>query len=266
MVTTYTYVSSCSTCDFKGKGFKKFTVHAKLLVIIFIHLLSISFSSNLNAKVKTPSSQRSINAILGVEKTLKERLIEKGLTYGSPIFIRIFKESSVLELWVENKNKTYSLFENYNICDFSGELGPKLKQGDWQSPEGFYFVKPIQLNPWSRFHLSFNLGYPNRYDRSYNRTGSALMVHGNCVSVGCYAMTDPYIDEIYALANAALENGQPFFRVHAFPFKLTSERLAKEKNNRWHSFWINLKEGYDFFEQKNIPPNVEVKNKRYVFD
>ena len=158
------------------------------------------------------------------------------------------------------------MFKSYAICSFSGDLGPKLKQGDWQSPEGFYFVKPIQLNPWSQYHLSFNLGFPNRYDREHSRTGSALMVHGDCVSIGCYAMTDPQINEIYSLASAALENGQPFFRVHAFPFKMTDERLAKETQNPWYSFWQNLKTGYDIFEQSAIPPNVTVNNKQYVFD
>jgi len=238
-----------------------------LLTIYFLVMIVSFFSTNYtHAETKTPSSQRSIKAINSVKNSLKQQLILKGLTYGSPVFIRIFKESNELEVWIENTDKKYSLFKNYKICIFSGNLGPKIKQGDWQSPEGFYFVTPNQLNPWSSYHLSFNLGYPNRYDRAYKRTGSALMVHGNCVSIGCYAMTDKYIDEIYALVNAALANGQPFFRVHAFPFKLDATRLAKEKDNQWYSFWQNLKEGYDYFEEKGIPPNVEVKNKMYVFD
>ena len=218
------------------------------------------------AKPDIPTSQRSINAITKVETSLKQQLTTKGLDYGAAIFIRIFKESSQLEVWIEAKNRKFILFKSYDICTFSGDLGPKLKQGDWQSPEGFYFVKPIQLNPWSRFHLSFNLGYPNSFDRAHGRTGSALMVHGNCVSIGCYAMTDKNINEIYALVNAALEKGQPYFRVHTFPFKLSTERLGKEKNNQWYSFWQNLKEGYDYFENNGIPPNVEVLNKKYVFD
>ncbi|MCP3866894.1 MAG: murein L,D-transpeptidase, partial [Gammaproteobacteria bacterium] len=156
-------------------------------------------------------------------------------------------------------------FRNYEICTFSGTLGPKLKQGDKQSPEGFYFVGPGRLNPWSRFHLSFNLGYPNRYDRFHGRTGSALMVHGRCVSIGCYAMTDLYINEIYALAVAAFKSGQPFFRVHVFPFKLESERLSEYEDSQWHAFWLNLKEGYDYFNRHKKPPNVEVSKGRYVF-
>jgi len=233
------------------------------LSMILILILSIK---NLCAEPKIPSSQRSIKAINSVENLLKQQLNLKGLKYGSPVFVRIFKESSNLEVWIENNDKKFTLFKTYEICNFSGDLGPKTKQGDWQSPEGFYFVTPNQLNPWSSYHLSFNLGYPNRYDRAYKRTGSALMVHGNCVSIGCYAMTDKYIDEIYALVNAALENGQPFFRVHAFPFKPDNTRLAKEKDNQWYSFWMNLKDGYDYFEENRIPPNVTVKNKMYIFE
>jgi murein L,D-transpeptidase YafK len=122
------------------------------------------------------------------------------------------------------------------------------------------------MNPLSNYHLSFNLGYPNSYDRLHGRTGSALMVHGSCVSIGCYAMTDKGIEEIFTLADAALCNGQPFFRVHIFPFPMTEENMRKHVNSKWYEFWKNLKEGYDFFEEGgHNPPNVEVKNKQYVF-
>jgi len=227
-------------------------------------LLILLTTFNTNAKI--PTSQRSIKAIAGVEEQLKKQLLEKNLQYGAPVFIRIFKQSSQLEVWLENSEQTFSLFKTYPICTFSGDLGPKLKEGDWQSPEGFYFVTANQLNPWSQYHLSFNLGYPNRYDRAHNRTGSALMVHGNCVSIGCYAMTDKYIDEIYAMINASLENGQSFLRIHAFPFELSNRNLQKNKSNQWFSFWKNLKEGYDLFEKNKVPPNVKVKNKKYIFD
>ncbi|MFQ5604064.1 MAG: murein L,D-transpeptidase family protein [bacterium] len=118
-----------------------------------------------------------------------------------------------------------------------------------QSPEGYYFVTPKQLNPLSNFHLSFNIGYPNQYDRFHKRTGNAIMVHGNCVSIGCYAMTDPSIEEIYALADAAFRKGQKYIRVHIFPFRLTVENLAQYQNSRWFDFWQNLKQGFDYFEK-----------------
>jgi len=214
-----------------------------------------------------PSSSESFTQILQrVKPNLQTALKKQGLRYGAPIFIRIFKQPASLEVWMENSQKKFQKFKTYPICAFSGQLGPKLKEGDHQAPEGFYFVKTRQLNPHSSFHLSFNLGYPNAYDRAHHRTGSYLMVHGNCVSVGCYAMTDAGIEEIYSLAYGALKNGQGFFRVHIFPFPLTNERLQKQQGSLWYEFWQNLKTGYDWFEQHRRPPNVTVRNKRYVFN
>ncbi|WP_353376289.1 murein L,D-transpeptidase family protein [Microbulbifer sp. NBRC 101763] len=192
-------------------------------------------------------------------------LTAQNLEYGAPIFIRIFKGSSTLELWMESNDGKFKLFKEYEICAYSGDLGPKEQEGDLQSPEGFYFVNAGRLNPWSQFHLSFNLGYPNKYDRMQGRTGSALMVHGDCVSIGCYAMTDTNINEIYTLATEALKGGQPFFRVHAFPFKLTDENLDKYRDHRWYEFWRNLQGGYKYFLVHGRPPNVEVEQGKYVF-
>lgn len=232
----------------------------KTYVLTFLFILTVG-----SVSAEVPTSNRSIKAISEVESFLNDDLQEKGLDYGDPIFIRIFKDPGVLEVWVESKEKKFVHFKSYDICTFSGELGPKLKEGDNQSPEGFYFVNANRLNPWSQFHLSFNLGYPNEYDRYHGRTGSALMVHGNCVSIGCYAMTDPYINEIYALASAALNSGQKYFRVHIFPFEMKSEILSKHKQSRWYQFWANLKEGYEYFERHKLPPNVVVKQGKYVF-
>ena len=186
------------------------------------------------------------------------------MVLGAPIFIRIFKESNELEVWVET-GKECTLFHTYPICAYSGALGPKLKEGDGQSPEGFYYVTRSRMNPNSRYYLSFNLGFPNTYDGAKGRTGSYLMVHGGCQSVGCYAMTDEGIEEIYTLADAALNNGQRFFRVHVFPFRMTDERMLAFEETRWIDFWKNLKEGYDFFERSRQPPNVLVEKGRYVF-
>ena len=159
----------------------------------------------------------------------------------------------------------FKLFRKFKIAACSGNLGPKLREGDRQAPEGFYYVTPLRMNPNSRFHLSFNLGYPNTYDRAHGRTGSSLMIHGNSVSIGCFAMTDSKIEEIYVLAAAALRNGQKFFRVHCFPFRMTAEKMKKQGDSRWYEFWQNLKEGYDFFENTRRLPNVELRNLRYTF-
>ncbi|WP_457553976.1 L,D-transpeptidase family protein [Desulfobacula sp.] len=239
--------------------------NSTIKIITIMIWVSIVFVNNTIA-LEIPSSKRSVDAIRFVENRLVKALSAKGLEYGAPIFVRIFKDPGVLEVWVESKEKRFELFKSYKICIFSGSLGPKLKEGDNQSPEGFYLVTPGQLNPRSMFHLSFNLGYPNKYDRYYFRTGSALMVHGNCVSTGCYAMTDSSINEIFALAVAAFSKGQPFFSVHAFPFRLEANHLQRYKANHWYSFWLNLKEGYDYFQKNKKPPIVDVDNGRYVLD
>lgn len=230
-------------------------------------VLLLTVSSFAMMAVDFPSSRRSRDTIARVRPGLQVQLCQQGLPWGAPIFVRIFKESKQLELWIEPETGSrFQHFKTYDICTYSGLLGPKLAEGDLQSPEGFYFVTPERMNPASQFHLSFNLGYPNAYDRVHRRTGSALMVHGSCVSIGCYAMTDPGIEEIYALADAALRAGQPFFRVHVFPFALTNEKLRERHDSPWYGFWENLKEGYDYFEREGRPPNVRVRASRYVYD
>ena len=198
-----------------------------------------------------------------ITRTLEVGLAELGATIGDPVFIRIFKKEALLEVWIRTET-TYEHLKDYAICAYSGYLGPKLREGDRQAPEGFYKVKNHQLNPNSKFHLSFNLGYPNKYDREHNRTGSFLMVHGNCVSDGCYAMTNIKIEEIYTLVESALQKGQKYVQVHAYPFYMTDENLALYEGNEWDDFWMNLKEGYDYFEAEKLPPLIKVKNKQYT--
>ena len=199
-----------------------------------------------------------------MSNTVSQKMKVDKAPLGSPVFIRIFKEESELELWVK-EGAGFTRWRTYPICTWSGDLGPKLKEGDGQSPEGFYFVPPKMMNPKSSYHLAFNIGYPNSYDRAHERTGSYIMVHGACVSIGCYAMTDEKIEEIYAMAKAAHTRGQPYFRVHIFPFRMTPTNMARHADSPWIDFWKNLKEGHDWFEEHKIPPNVEVKDKRYVF-
>jgi len=233
-----------------------------------ISLLAIFFSTTIClAQQNIPSSQRSHESIERIRPIIMKELAGKDLVIGAPIFIRIFKEEKCLEVWLKN-DINFELFKTYQICTYgSGGLGPKFREGDGKAPEGFYFVTPSQLNPTSNFHLSFNLGYPNSYDRHHGRTGSALMVHGSCASIGCFAMTNNGIEEIFTLVDAAMRNDQPFFRVHIFPYKMTSENMKKHNGSESYAFWSNLKEGYDFFENNNkIPPNVEVNNGEYVFN
>ena len=190
-------------------------------------------------------------------------LAKKGLSFGSSLYVRIFKEESELEVWLQHGSR-YELFKTYPICRMSGTLGPKEREGDGQSPEGFYSVTQSKLNPMSNYHLAFDIGYPNRYDRSLGRTGSFIMVHGNCVSIGCFAMTDPGIEEIYLLAEAALAKGQRAFDVHVFPFRMTAENMRRHAASPWASFWSDLKTGYDAFEAKQVPRDVDVRGGHYV--
>ena len=214
--------------------------------------------------LEVPSSPQAQQVIARVTPSLAQALHSRGLQYGAPIFVRIFKASKELELWVQARAQ-FRLFRRYTICAASGKLGPKEQEGDLQSPEGFYVVTPAQMNPDSQYHLAFDLGYPNAYDQAYDRTGSALMVHGNCVSAGCYAMLDPDIEEIYTLADAALRNGQPAFAVHIFPFRMSQQQLRHARHSRWLPFWLNLKEGYDHFVKTRRPPLVSIHDRRYVF-
>ena len=229
--------------------------------------LPIDHISTLSPEEYKQGKLREKDAMTRRSPRLTSELDTMGLQIGSPVFIRIFKESRELEIWMKRKEDgKFQHVKTWKIAAMSGNLGPKLAEGDRQAPEGFYYVSPSQMKPDSAFHLAFNIGYPNTYDRAHGRTGSFIMVHGNRVSAGCFAMTDNWIEEIYTLCAEALKNGQPFFRVHIFPFRMTDERLAKESNNTWHPFWSNLKEGYDWFEIHKTPPNVTEREKRYVYD
>lgn len=196
---------------------------------------------------------------------LRQDLVAAGFAFGDAAHIRIYKQEKRLELWLQRSDGRYALFRGYDICNYSGGLGPKLREGDRQAPEGFYRVGKLQLNPNSRHHLSFNLGFPNAYDRQLGRTGSDLMVHGGCTSIGCYAITDAKVDEVYAVVEAALGAGQDAVDVHAFPFRLTDAALAAQAGNPWLGYWRNLKEGYDLFEQSATLPAVGACKGEYRF-
>ena len=189
-----------------------------------------------------------------------------GSTPLSPIYIRIFKEEAEFEVWKRRIDGTYALLDVYEICAWSGELGPKLAEGDRQAPEGFYAVTPAQLNPNSNYHLSFDIGFPNVYDTALERTGSHLMVHGACSSAGCYSMTDETVEIIYALVREAFRGGQRSFEVHAFPFRMTPENMARHWQNPNFPFWVMLKEGHDHFEITRQVPEIGVCDRRYVFN
>ena len=198
---------------------------------------------------------------------LRTEMVMKGMSMDNPMLLRAFKTEMKLELWVKNSySDKYDLFKTYNICKKSGKLGPKLKEGDKQTPEGFYDVTYDRLNPNSQYFLSFDIGFPNAYDRLHGRTGSLLMIHGNCVSVGCLAMTDAQIAEIYLIIEQNFKYGYKSIPVHIYPFRMTEENLAFRKNSPWQPFWQNLKQGYDHFEKYREPAHVTARNGRYYFN
>ncbi len=213
----------------------------------------ISLASN--AKANQPVPPKLVAAIT-----------EKDMDLQSPILIRLFKQEAELEVWKQDRSGRFALLKTYPICRWSGDLGPKIREGDRQAPEGFYTISPGQMNPQSAYYLSFNTGYPNAFDKALGRTGSQLMVHGDCSSRGCYAMTDEQIAEIYSLGRESFFGGQKAFQLQAYPFRMTPVNMAKHRNNPNMPFWKMIKEGYDHFEVTKQEPKVDFCEKKYVFD
>ena len=205
-----------------------------------------------------------------VEQPLSSRIVAemqaKNMPRTSPIMIRIFKEEGVLEIWKAKADNRFDKLTSYQICAWSGKLGPKVKEGDRQAPEGFYGLTPAHLNPNSKYYLAINTGFPNRYDAANARSGSNLMIHGACSSSGCYSMTDEQILEIYGFARDAFKGGQTSVQMQAFPFRMTAENMARHRSSEHFEFWKMLKVGYDNFEVTKRPPDVNVCEKKYVFN
>lgn len=212
------------------------------------------------------SESQAPKASRPVPYELVSSMQDRDMKETSQIFIRIFKESSELEVWKQKRNGQFALLKTYEICKWSGILGPKIREGDKQAPEGFYTVTPAQMNPNSSYYLSFNIGYPNTFDRAHGRTGSHLMVHGACSSAGCYSMTDESAGELFALARDSFRGGQTNFQIQALPFRMTPENLARHRDNANMPFWKMLKEGSDQFELTQVPPKIDVCDGRYVFN
>ncbi|MFC7399215.1 L,D-transpeptidase family protein [Chelatococcus sp. GCM10030263] len=228
-----------------------------MLVIVGLGLASCQEGGNYG---------RSARAYVPVPPATLALMSEKGMTKSAPILIRAYKKEAELEIWKKDNSGRYALLKSYPICRWSGQLGPKVREGDRQAPEGFYTITPAQMNPNSNYFLSFDTGFPNAYDRANGFTGSFLMVHGACSSRGCYSMTDEQIAEIYAVAREAFAGGQRSFQFQAFPFRMTPENLAKHRKDPNIAFWRMLKRGSDYFEVTREEPKVGVCGRRYVFN
>jgi murein L,D-transpeptidase YafK len=240
-----------------GMVFQKLSYLATCLAVAATLTGCVSAESVLN--LDNRSSQPIPAKLVG-------EMSKRGMSPSSPILIRIFKEESELEVWKRDRTGRYALLKTYPMCRWSGKLGPKTRDGDRQAPEGFYHVSAGMMNPNSQYYLSFNLGYPNKLESALGYSGESLMVHGACSSSGCYAMTDEGVAEIYATAREALKGGQSAFQVQAFPFRMTPENMARNRNDPNYAFWENLKQGYDIFEVTRKQPQVAHCGKQYVFD
>lgn len=216
------------------------------------------------ARVRTAKKEK--------ENLLQQLFTEKQLPYPpSAVFLRVFKEEAALELWVKDLKSNWQLLKTYPICKLSGELGPKRAEGDYQVPEGFYLLDVF--NPWSNFYLSMRVSYPNLSDRRISTAkwlGGDIMLHGNCVSIGCIAITDDFIKEVYWLCVLAKNNGQENIPIHIFPCRFKNTSLdnlkARYPDKAMASFWENLHEGYTYFEKYQKLPSITVdKQGKYVF-
>lgn len=230
---------------------------------IFLIIISLFLFVNHDNKV-IPDSKLAADVRTAVWPRLEKELKNGGFKAGNPVYLRIFKEEHKLEIWMKNGSK-YHLFKTYPVCFFSGGAGTKTRVNDGKSPEGFYTIKPGQLNPYSHYHLAINIGYPNQLEKARGYTGTDIMIHGYCVSIGCYAMTNPVIEEIYTLVYKSFDAGQTMIPLHIFPFKLSTGNLKPYTASGNFALWSNMKTGYDLFENNHIPPAVSVSGKQYTF-
>jgi murein L,D-transpeptidase YafK len=244
-------------------------LHLKQLVPFFLKVLvlaatiaSLGGCSSVIYDVRTSNEVRTGTVRPATLRQMESQNIDR----AAPVLIRIYKEERILEVWKQTRTGKFALLNSYPICKFSGTLGPKMAQGDRQAPEGFYAITTDQMNSQSSEYLSFNVGFPNAFDRSLGRTGSFLMVHGGCRSVGCYAMTDYQMEEIYGLVDEAFKAGQDKVQLQALPFRMTEENLARHAEDPNTPFWQMLKTGSDAFAEAERPPTVAVCDQRYVFN
>lgn len=234
----------------------------KLASIIAVAILLIAF--NIVFAYQAVNASPIAKESKPLPDYLSARMASLDLKIDSPIYIRVFKQENTLEVWKQSAEGTYKPLAFYTICKQSGKLGQKRQEGDYQVPEGFYSLTKEQLHPKSNYHLAFNVGYPNLRDRNNNYTGSLIMVHGKCLSVGCLAMGDDRIEEIYTLLREAFKGGAKSIPMHIFPFKMSDDNLAQFDDHPEMAFWQQLKPAYDLFQNEYIPARTVTCGKNYV--
>ena len=241
----------------------------------FLFSIFLFFATeSVNAQNSFWQTQRSAfrvnNAFFNKEEQLQKEFAEKGLQYPARnVFLRSFKYNSQLEVWVKNSPKEkYKLFKTYHVCMQSGTMGPKRLQGDYQVPEGFYYIN--EFNPRSNYHLSLGINYPNASDRILSdpiRPGNGIFIHGNCVSVGCVSVNDSDIEEVYLITGNAKAAGQEFIPVHIFPIRYDDKKSVEYLDNAFRAnptlqrFSLQLKKAYDEFEKTHQLPIIMIDRK-----
>ncbi len=253
----------------------KYLFSKTLLIVLFVCATALAFSqTSFNDYRK--ASFKTVDIFNKKEDSLKKEFEKKGLQWPAKyVYIRSFKYDAQLEVWVKGDAKEqFKLFKTYRVCMQSGTMGPKRFQGDYQVPEGFYYIN--EFNPNSNYHLSLGLNYPNASDRILSdslRPGGEIYIHGSCVSIGCIPLTDDQIEELYIIASYAKANGQDFIPVHVFPVKYSVKKsmdylnTTTKKNLQLQQFALQLREAYDKFEDKKQIPIILINKKgQYVFN
>lgn len=208
-----------------------------------------------------------VGELMVKEDSLRAQFARAGLTWPAhEVYIRSFKYDSQLEVWVRNNDSDpFTLFKTYNVCVMAGSIGPKRIEGDYQVPEGFYYIS--QFNPRSEYHLSLKLDYPNESDNILSdptKPGDGIYIHGNCVSVGCIPLQNDQIDEVYLIASAARLNGEAYVPVHVFPIRFNNPKSVAYytkysfDNVLLQHFISSLKPFYDYFENTHQVPLVGI--------
>jgi murein L,D-transpeptidase YafK len=230
-------------------------------------LLACCFSTKVQAQSAYLYIAKKEIANTSVEDTLKKQFADKKIPWPPvELYIRSFKFDRQLEVWVKSDAKeNFKLFKTYKVCMQSGTLGPKRMEGDYQMPEGFYYIN--EFNPNSNFHLALGLNYPNASDKILSDSlhpGSEIYIHGKCLSTGCIAIDNKPIEEVYLLATLAKDAGQEFIPVHVFPVKFNVKKsfeylaLISKENQPLQKFIISLKNVFDYFEEKKQLPLIFV--------
>lgn len=242
--------------------------HLLFGLLFFIVLQTVKAQTSFIDYQKTYPKVAS--ALKSKEDTLKSQFAKQGLSWPArQIYVRSFKYDSQMEVWIRNTNsQPFKLFKTYKVCAMAGAIGPKRMEGDYQVPEGFYYIN--EFNPNSNYHLSLGLNYPNASDKVLSdslKPGGDIYIHGNCVTIGCIPLQNDQIEELYILAAEAKNQGQDFIPVHIFPIRFNNrksfEYLAKttKDNQDLQRFAIKIKEVFDYFEEKKRIPLISVNKK-----